>query len=966
MRKTLLLLSVLFFVSQCAKQTENPQLKALLEAGKTAFDQQDYAKADSMALAAAGLASVRGKYSLDWVDARVLHARVVRKLQGADASIDTLQHDLLFAKKHLPEGAGRLHFHIAYAYRTKEAFLPALAHYEQARLHHEHDHILVTKQSGQFLYKPLANIYTRLGEYEKAVTLLTIALDSARQQQDATGVAMAYHELCVAYCSLQQPDTARFFCEAGLDYLMKNQLPNAGKHREVKTQLLAQKARTFLDRFQVTDAERFAQEALTIIPENTEALNILGVLALQRGQWFMADTIFQHEERIYKKDKRLLDRELGKVLVQRAQLQPTSSSAKALALCQEALQSVLPTFAPKGLRDNPSPSTFYAENTIVEALELKSRLQWEAYQAAPSHAALCAVDSTVQLALNANEHLLGMYRFESSTLYALQLTRHLQERALQVLTAQLALNPTPAAVERLVNFSERSRVQLLRQKLSSEQALLAAPLPIAVRQREQQLRQTLNEQRNQLALLQAKKSDQVPALEREIFANEEARYRFLDTLKRQYNRYFSAKYADSVAHVSAIRRLLPHADACLVSYFYNPTSSALYSIGIWADTVVCSQQYLPLTRLEQYLTMLRDGRRQIEGEADPAFLQSFVDNSRFLYDRLLLPVVGQRRLRTLLVVPDGLLGNLPFDLLLATQPTPSENTFSKLPYLVRHTQTRFLPSASVVLQQQGRPQQATAGYWGVAPAYDGYFQPVRYGAACVERLAKAYGGVAITGEKTTKAAFLRGASKHRIVHFYGHGEANGNQPSFAYLAFSPDGQLQHAPTLINASGLPANEVPHVLFAHEIKQQQWNADLVVLSACQTGIGKEAGTEGIFSLARAFQEAGCPSAAMTLWSVDDETTAFLTERFLRYLREGQPKDAALQSAKVDYLNEGMSALPYFWSGFVLTGDASPITFSTTNRLPMVQHLTFTAWLTGLLLVVAGSLLTATFAFKPTLRA
>ena len=105
----------------------------------------------------------------------------------------------------------------------------------------------------------------------------------------------------------------------------------------------------------------------------------------------------------------------------------------------------------------------------------------------------------------------------------------------------------------------------------------------------------------------------------------------------------------------------------------------------------------------------------------------------------------------------------------------------------------------------------------------------------------------------------------------------------------------------------------------------NADLAVLSACNTGIGDVMRGEGIMSLARGFMYAGCPSIVMSLWSVNDEASSSIMEGFYRNLAEGVDKDEALRQAKIAYLDKTgrRDAHPYFWAAHVLIGDTESFT-------------------------------------------
>lgn len=101
-------------------------------------------------------------------------------------------------------------------------------------------------------------------------------------------------------------------------------------------------------------------------------------------------------------------------------------------------------------------------------------------------------------------------------------------------------------------------------------------------------------------------------------------------------------------------------------------------------------------------------------------------------------------------------------------------------------------------------------------------------------------------------------------------------------------------------------------------------MVVLSACETGIGKLKKGEGIVSLARAFAYAGAKSIFTTLWKVSDDKTVDLTLPFYQYLRKGWSKDKALRQAKLDYLKryKGAPAHPFYWAGMIGIGDMGAV--------------------------------------------
>ena len=123
-------------------------------------------------------------------------------------------------------------------------------------------------------------------------------------------------------------------------------------------------------------------------------------------------------------------------------------------------------------------------------------------------------------------------------------------------------------------------------------------------------------------------------------------------------------------------------------------------------------------------------------------------------------------------------------------------------------------------------------------------------------------------------------------------------------------------SLVNQKGQSEDGV---LRLHEIYNLQLNADLVVLSACGTALGKEVRGEGLIGLTRGFMYAGAPRVAATLWKVDDAATAELMANFYRFmLKEKLSPAAALRAAQLELRKQKRWHAPYFWAGFVLQGE------------------------------------------------
>jgi tetratricopeptide (TPR) repeat protein len=151
-----------------------------------------------------------------------------------------------------------------------------------------------------------------------------------------------------------------------------------------------------------------------------------------------------------------------------------------------------------------------------------------------------------------------------------------------------------------------------------------------------------------------------------------------------------------------------------------------------------------------------------------------------------------------------------------------------------------------------------------------------------------------------------GLSQYRIVHFATHGLLNSQHPQLSGLVLS----------LVDERGQPQDGF---LQLHEIFNLRLPAELVVLSACQTGLGKEIKGEGLVGLTRGFMYAGAARVMASLWQVDDAATAELMKRFYRrMMKEGMRPAAALRAAQIEMWKRRQWQSPYYWGAFVLQGE------------------------------------------------
>ena len=303
--------------------------------------------------------------------------------------------------------------------------------------------------------------------------------------------------------------------------------------------------------------------------------------------------------------------------------------------------------------------------------------------------------------------------------------------------------------------------------------------------------------------------------------------------------------------------------------------------------------------------------------------------------RVLTPIAsrleGRRRLALVL---DGALHLVPF----AALPSP-DPTAARAPLAVRH-EIVHLPSAGVLARQRrdlrdrmtppgvvavladpvygaNDPRlprsRGRAAVAGVESRFAFSARPLPRLAATQDEAAAAVAGVpphlrlrAMGTEANRELALSGRLADFRVVHFAVHGLLHPIHPSLSALALSAQA----------GDGEPHDSL---LYAYEIEEQHLPADLVVLSACETALGRHVRGEGLLGLARAFLRAGSRSVLATLWRVDDRATADLVERFYAAHRgAGLPPAAALRRAQIDQMSDPAWRAPAHWAGLTLHGD------------------------------------------------
>ncbi len=407
-----------------------------------------------------------------------------------------------------------------------------------------------------------------------------------------------------------------------------------------------------------------------------------------------------------------------------------------------------------------------------------------------------------------------------------------------------------------------------------------------------------------------------------LFVINQEKERLVETFKEKYPAYHNLKYDCTVTTVSEIQSILED-DQALIEYLVGDSTIFVFVITAEQYHVEAIRKDFPL---EKGVLDFRENIYSywmLPGQSDEVYLSqnaAFVKNAFQLYDRLMEPIESVLP-EKLIIVPDGILNLIPFEALLKTLPKDAQD-FKSHDYLLKHHQISYNYSASLYKELSNRKNaSSSAPFVAFAPSFvneDSVYNslaelrsglgPLKYNMVEAQTVHSLLGGDIYEGTEATESQFLQYADQYQIIHLSTHGKSNDEMGDYSFVCFSeiPD-------------SISDNER---LYVRELYNLKLNADMVVLSACETGLGQIKRGEGIIGLASGFTFAGAASTVTSLWSVNDIQTTHLMERFYKNIKAGMTKDGALRRAKLDFLNEESHSEPYFWSAFVAAGNMAPI--------------------------------------------
>jgi CHAT domain-containing protein/Tfp pilus assembly protein PilF len=612
----------------------------------------------------------------------------------------------------------------------------------------------------------------------------------------------------------------------------------------------------------------------------------------------------------------------------------TGNYPAALEHQQKSLIANSRSFMSTDISDNPSPDEeVYSLDYLLASLNHKA---WSLYLlSGPTgvRSGLEASLATYRLAMKYIERIRMGHHTEDSQILLSESEHNTYMQAINVAWRLYELTGDKIYIEEAFSFSERSKAASLLASIRDVEARSFGGIPDDLLELEHRLKRNIaafreliyEEQRNIIA-----DTSKINFWQGRVFSLELELRQLISRLEVEYPGYYDLKYNQQISTVRDVMQGLGSRDA-LISYVHN--DSLLYVFTVTNRRSRMHSIKAPrsmVSQIEALLEVLTSGNLDRRVRED---MMTFASSSRYLYKLLLEPVISDLSGKRLIIVPDGLISYVPFELLLSADTSPGRANYKDMRYLFIDYPVSYNYSATLWRESSTRKRGTASGILAMAPKYEfaeipaadiinsrQYYRdrltPLPGAREEALRIAQMMDGKVLLDETATERNFKNRAHEFQVLHLAMHTLIDDNNPMFSKLVFSePEDALEDG----------------FLNTYEIYNLRLNACLAVLSSCRSGYGTMRRGEGVMSLARGFMYSGVPSIVMTNWEIEDKSGAEIMISFYRYLMKGYRKDEALRQARIDFLanTDLLKAHPYFWGAYMCIGNSDEI-FRTHRRL------------------------------------
>lgn len=718
--------------------------------------------------------------------------------------------------------------------------------------------------------QPLGNTYIKIGDLPRAESTIKNYLYLAEQTQNVPKIISAITNLSIAYNNQGNYSKALNILQQGLHIDPNN------------INILNNTATNYLDSGDLNKAEKFAKKVIVIDPNQVNAYQILAAISLEKEELKNARDYILKAKSLLLEDKSMTARSIAKwqlayidILLSKSEFTEAQKNLK------EIYSSLLPRYTAE--EDLPLEEHLIADKILLKALDIHAHIY---HQIKKPFLAVTAY----HLAFVVNSKLNTLYPLLDTKIIQHSQNRNRTEVYIDLLFALQESKKGTKYSKQAFLAAEQSKAPFLNEALVSKKILSRYKNDSLISDRDQ-----LNTEIASYETLLLKEKLKGTNANIEQIQKWNTIYNTKTIALKSIIKELQDKYPELLLHqkefsISLLQKKLKNDNTTLIEYFYGNRN--IYQFIVGSDS-------FEITKIENTNYFKNSIKSYIHYFDNASIITNdvteFTKNAAKVFNLLKIP----RKTEKLLIIPDGILNFIPFETLLPKE-TNTLN-FGKMPFLLRSTEVSYEISASKYVRSDVSNSKIKT-VLGVFPVFEKTDLELQFSLIESRSIQKYFKGVFLEKEQATYEHFIKKAKDYDIIHLSTHAES-GNFFTSASLKF------REQDILVN----------------QLYASQLDAKLVVLSACETGIGKLAKGEGPISIGRGFQYAGIENVLFSLWKVNDKTTSQLMKSFYKNLAIFNIKAKALHEAKLEYLNEeeisNTHKSPYYWAAFVYYGEIEP---------------------------------------------
>lgn len=753
---------------------------------------------------------------------------------------------------------------MGYYYQKFGIMNQSILSYEKAWSIYE-EHTLSNYDIYQSCLLPLSKLYTQQGDFLKAEELLKRCYLYAEKKNDANLLTQISLSISALYNTIGNYTSSIKF--------LKTALKKTNISNDVKFQLANNLATSFIGLRNYDEAKKIL---ITIVSdkrsENVNSLKSLAYIAIQENNSKLAFDYFFRAENWLKNQSDFSSRELINLQIEKAELYLASGNgSQAQKELQVAIKMMLPSYQGGKL---PTKEALFADRNFIRVFDIYA----ETFTSIKDK--LEAYDRSFYV-----EHLLVL-NYTGQETKLIHQTSHKQrsEICIGLLWEAYSKNKELKYFESAFNYAENSKSTVLLNKIYENKS---------------ESDYANNQHQKGLYAIREKLTDDLLRVQFKNLGDEKAN-EIVNQIQKIDREITSIKAVEpQIVNITKIdlvllkQRLIVD-KATLISFFIGKESSYQFTVNA---------NEIRMVRIPDHQKFESEINKFIHYFNNPTAINNDVTNFTLAAFSTFktLQLNNKGNTPNLVLIPDGILSFLPFESLL-TEPATSVS-FAEMPFLVKQKSIAY--SYNVFDYLEPKKEAVEPRILGVFPVFEGSNLELKYSIDEKDAIKK-YFEVAdfIEERNATKSNFLVKAESASLLHLSTHA-GSGDFIVPAHIQFRDD----------------------MLYLPELYSLNMENKTVVLSACETGIGKLQSGEGAISVARAFKYAGASKVLFTLWEVNDKSTSQVMAVFYENLKKTNSVFESNQYSKLAYLsNSGISNLkksPYYWNSFTYYGaiDSEP---------------------------------------------